>query len=107
MKGSKMLVGGISLLNESPIARKLRETKESSRKEQEEIKNAREAHKDVLDELIEMSPEDRFSESGLDGDDELMFRLEENEYQDRESPSSSVVVESKAREILRAIRERN
>ena len=54
-----------------------------------------------------MSPEDRFSESGLDGDDELMFRLEENEYQDRESTSSSVVVESKAREILRAIRERS
>ena len=101
MKRSEMLVGGISLLDESPIAKELRENEEFSRKEQEGIENTREAHKAVLEELIEMSPEDRVSQ--FDSEEDLLFKFEEDEY-DSEIPSSSIVVESKAGEILEAIR---
>lgn len=102
MKRSEMFVGGISLLDESPIVKELRENEELSRKEQEGAENTRELHKAVLEELIEMSPEGRVSES--DSEDDLMFKLEENGDHDSKIPSSSIVVESKAGEILEAIR---
>ena len=98
MKRSEMLVGGISLLDEGPIAKELRENEEFSRKEQEGIENTREAHKAVLEELIEVSPEDRVSQ--FDSEEDLLFKFEEDEY-DSEIPQALLLLNLRREKSLR------